>query len=159
MAHKASKISQHYMEKYLRERGVPLHNKRVGELSQLAERMRTCNCPYWRLPLTWNVPGPKNCGPACDTQTLNGPCQWVDFEPYGSASCEHSNLGDLFNGCLQLKRRCCTSLSTKEWLPAFWQRPSSWHENTKLVPSIFTWEWDVPGRLPWGRHHIWFGCF
>ena len=46
MAHKDSKRSQKYLEKYLRARTVLLHNERLGELSQLAEQAaaHTANC-------------------------------------------------------------------------------------------------------------------
>ena len=67
MAHKASKLSQKYLEKYLRERGVPLHNERVAELSHVVEReaARTANSQL-RAPLQ----GPS--GRMFATQTSDG---------------------------------------------------------------------------------------
>ena len=38
MARKSSKRSQKFFKRYLRERGVPVHNERFGERSQLADR-------------------------------------------------------------------------------------------------------------------------
>ena len=50
MAHWASKRSWKYLEKYLRERAVPLYDERLVESSELAERAaaRTANSrPCW----------------------------------------------------------------------------------------------------------------
>ena len=51
MAHKASKRSQKYLEKYLRGRGVPLHNERFKELSdQLAQNLDILQHVQQNLP-------------------------------------------------------------------------------------------------------------
>ena len=67
MSHKAFKRSQKYLEKYLRERAVPLHNERLGKLYQLAERAaaRIANSQ----PCA-SVQGPS--GWTCSTQTPDG---------------------------------------------------------------------------------------
>ena len=65
MAHQASERSQKYLEKYLGEMVVPLHNERFRELSQLAKRAPACaenSCPggisEWRdvrYTTSWHI--------------------------------------------------------------------------------------------------------
>ena len=50
MAHKASKRRQKYLEKYPRERDVPLHNERVGELSQITDGADILQLPLLQIP-------------------------------------------------------------------------------------------------------------
>ena len=50
MAHKGSQRSQKYLKKYQRERGVPLHNERVAELSQLTDRAEILQLPILQTP-------------------------------------------------------------------------------------------------------------
>ena len=82
----ASKRSQQYLKRTCEKRCVPLHNKRVGELSELAKKADSLQLPVLQPPEDEVfgcilVQGPKVLRWACFTQTFDHSCQWVDVEP------------------------------------------------------------------------------
>ena len=90
---------------------MPLHNKRFGELSnQLSQKVDMLSPALQKLPMIWDrartVDGLWT-GTYYPTFPIITVSEWtlnlagVDF-----TSCEHGRLSDLFNGSLQLRRRC-----------------------------------------------------
>ena len=73
MAHKASKISQKYLEMYLKERGVPLHNERVGELFQLNDGAEILQLPVLQIPDNVDDTRPKLWTGACYPNPRSSP--------------------------------------------------------------------------------------
>ena len=131
-----------WKSKYLKERGMPLHNQRVWELSQ--------PCPKgWDQTAAHTadsrqcgqVQGP-NCGRACSIQTLYHYWQWTDFKPCKSASCEHGRLDAYLIDVCNIGEMMSCTITNEVTASNFLARVSccicgsSRHENTQSLCQL-----------------------
>ena len=138
------------MEKYVKERRAPLQKRKSWKTFSAH--------PYDGCPHCKNSGRCEpNCGWGRSTQTpwlslsVNGlwtmrECLMWTWQVEWFIQCTSAITKTM--PCIITIRPIATNSSTKD-ISTTWKY-------TKPLPAIFTW---VSGRLPWGRHHIWFEFF